>query len=86
MRQKDWRPGSPAPAARARTRYPGTAIRLLLFGEQAARWLIAAVLVAGTAALCAVALMGPQALALDQRHALPQMLGRLRDALAGVLG
>lgn len=50
------------------------------------RWLVAVALVTGTTALCAVALIGPEALTLHQQDALPQMLGRLRDALSGMLG
>ncbi|MBX6374199.1 MAG: hypothetical protein IRZ13_08175 [Acetobacteraceae bacterium] len=88
MRKKDWAiPAAAAPAVRARNwQHPDTALRLLLFGERAARCLAAVALVTATAAICMVALIGPEALIQARTEALPAVLSRLRLALSGMFG
>ncbi|GGG27852.1 hypothetical protein GCM10010964_14740 [Caldovatus sediminis] len=85
MRHKDWTVAKNRSEAQARHRTDAT-LRLLLFGEKAARALFATALIATTAALCAVALMGPDVLASTRAEALPSMWSRLRLALSGMFG
>jgi hypothetical protein len=85
MRHKDWTVAKNRSTAQTRQHTDAT-LRLLLFGERAARVVFATALVAATAALCAVALMGPDVLASTRAEALPNMWSRLWLAFSGMFG